>query len=151
MGRPRSAKSDLHHGLVHPGRRGQDTRADVGDVGHLEEALDGAVLAVGPVEDGEIDVGPDPPRQGGGALPREGRRTTARSGASSGGRRGEATRRHAARFVDEDRSDGVAVFVDVLVDGGGRSQGDLVLGRPAAEKQGDLDFWRFNGFRRRLF
>ena len=48
---------DLFHGdLVHPHGAAQDPAADVGDPGQLEHALDGPVLAVGPVQDGEDDV-----------------------------------------------------------------------------------------------
>ena len=46
----------LHDVLVHGGGGAEDAGADVGDVGELEEALDGAVLAEGAVEDGEDDV-----------------------------------------------------------------------------------------------
>ncbi len=35
---------DLHHSLVHPDRRGKYARADIGDVGELEESLDRSVL-----------------------------------------------------------------------------------------------------------
>src|SRR5688572_8897534 len=41
---------------VHADRRGQHAAADVGQVGELEQALDGAVLAVGTVQDREDDV-----------------------------------------------------------------------------------------------
>ena len=46
----------LHGVLVHAGGGAEDAGADVGDVGELEEALDGAVFAEGAVEDGEDDV-----------------------------------------------------------------------------------------------
>src|SRR4028118_1717638 len=48
---------DLFHGdLVHPDGAAEDPAADVGHAGQLEHALDGPVLAVGPVQDGEDDV-----------------------------------------------------------------------------------------------
>ena len=43
----------LHGVFVHAGGGAEDAGADVGDVGELEEALDGAVFAEGAVEDGE--------------------------------------------------------------------------------------------------
>ena len=46
----------LHRALVHRGRRGEHAGADVGKPGHLEEPLDGAVLAEGAVQHGEDDV-----------------------------------------------------------------------------------------------
>jgi hypothetical protein len=46
----------LHRILVHGGGGAEDTGADVGDVGKFEEALNGAVLAEGSVQDGEDDV-----------------------------------------------------------------------------------------------
>ncbi len=48
----------LHDVFIHGGGGAEDAGADVGDVGDLEEALDGAVFAEGSVEDGEdyVDV-----------------------------------------------------------------------------------------------
>ena len=40
----------LHHHLVHGHRRAHDARSHVGEVRQLEQALHGAVLAVGPVQ-----------------------------------------------------------------------------------------------------
>ena len=54
----------LHGVLVHAGGGAEDARADVGDVGELEEALDRAVFAEGAVQDGEDDVD----AKGGGGL-----------------------------------------------------------------------------------
>ena len=56
IGRRGLGEEALHHVLVHAGGGAEDTGADVGDVGELEEALDGAVFAEGAVEDGEDDV-----------------------------------------------------------------------------------------------
>ena len=47
---------DLHQRLVHSQSRGGDAGADVRHVGELEQALNRAVLAVWPVQDGEDDV-----------------------------------------------------------------------------------------------
>ena len=49
-------EDDLHHRLVHADGRGEHAGADVGHVGELQQALDRAVLAVGPVQDREDDV-----------------------------------------------------------------------------------------------
>ena len=46
----------LHCVLVHAGGGAEDSGADVGDIGELEEALDGAVFAEGSVEDRKDDV-----------------------------------------------------------------------------------------------
>ena len=62
------AEDRLGQGFVHAQGRPSDARPDIGDAGHLEQPLDGAVFAEGAVEDGEIDVdlgspgrGPGPP------------------------------------------------------------------------------------------
>jgi hypothetical protein len=52
----RAGQRDLHVRLVHADRAREDARPDVGDVGHLEETLDRAVLAVGAVQHREDDV-----------------------------------------------------------------------------------------------
>ena len=64
---PASRKSGLHDRLVHADRRGEHAGADVGQVGQLEQPLDGAVLAVRAVQDREDDV----ERRVRGAPPRE--------------------------------------------------------------------------------
>ncbi len=48
----------LHRGFVHSDRGGEDTGTHVRNVGELEEALDGAVFAVGTVEHDHDDVEP---------------------------------------------------------------------------------------------
>src|SRR5256712_848188 len=75
----------LHRRLVHPDRGGEHARADVGQVGELEDALDRAVLAVRAVEHDDDDVevahlGGETPR---GVRPGEGppRRAVDRGGA----------------------------------------------------------------------
>ena len=49
----------LHDVFVHARGRTEDARADVGNVGEFEQALDGAVLAEGAVQHGEDDVDVD--------------------------------------------------------------------------------------------
>ena len=49
----------LLHVLVHPDGRADYARSDVGQIGKFEQALHGAVFAVGAVEDGEDDVNAD--------------------------------------------------------------------------------------------
>ena len=46
----------LHRVLVHRGGGAEHAGADVGDVGQLKQALDGAVLAEGAVQHGEDNV-----------------------------------------------------------------------------------------------
>ncbi len=53
---PLVAHHRLEEVLVHAQRRGGHARADVGDACELEEPLDGAVLAEGPVQHREDDV-----------------------------------------------------------------------------------------------
>ena len=52
------------------------------------------------------------------------------------------------RFVDKDRVHIVPGFIDMLIDGRGRDQGDFVLGRAAAEEQGDSNFVALQRFQR---
>jgi hypothetical protein len=47
----------LEDDLVHAQGRGEHPRAHIGHVGQLEQALNGAVLAKGPMKRGEDDVG----------------------------------------------------------------------------------------------
>lgn len=53
---PEGGEHPLHVLLVLADGRGEHTRADVRHTGELQEALQGAVLAVGAVQDGEDDV-----------------------------------------------------------------------------------------------
>ena len=53
---PGGREHDLHVGLVHADRGGEHAGADVPDPGHLEHALDGAVLAPRPVQQREDHV-----------------------------------------------------------------------------------------------
>ena len=56
LGQAGGGEEALHGVLVHGGGGAENARADVGDVGQLEEALDGSVLAEGAVQHGEDDV-----------------------------------------------------------------------------------------------
>ena len=56
LGQAGGGEETLHGVLVHGGGGAENARADVGDVGQLEEALDGSVLAEGAVQHGEDDV-----------------------------------------------------------------------------------------------
>ena len=49
-------KQNFHDVLVHHRSGGHHATPDVGDVGHLEEALNGPVLTEGSVQDGEDDI-----------------------------------------------------------------------------------------------
>ena len=49
-------QDDLHEGLVHADRRGQHAGADVAHAGHLQQALEGAVLAPRAVQQREHHV-----------------------------------------------------------------------------------------------
>ncbi len=53
---PGIAEEALHHVFVHAGRRAQHARADVGDLGQIEQSLNGAVLAEGPVQHRKDDI-----------------------------------------------------------------------------------------------
>ncbi len=50
------AEEPLHHVFVHAGGGAKHARADVRDVGQLQQALDGAILAEGAMQHGEDDV-----------------------------------------------------------------------------------------------
>jgi hypothetical protein len=93
--------------LVHAERRRGDARADVRHAGELEQPLDAPVLAEGPVQDREDDVG---------AADR-----------SHGRRLGQPAR--AARELD--RVDLVAAAAERGDDALGGRERDVVLARPA--------------------
>ncbi len=69
---PARRERALHHHLVHPDRRAEDTRADVRQAREVEQPLDRPVLAVGTVEQREDDVHLQPagPGMGHGAAER---------------------------------------------------------------------------------
>ena len=56
IGSPRGGEQRLHVPLVHGGRGGEHARADVAHAGELEQALQGAVLAVRAVQQRQDDV-----------------------------------------------------------------------------------------------
>ena len=64
-----SGEQPLHHVLVHPGGRTQNTRANVSHIGQLEQALDGAIFPKRPVQDGKDEI--DAERVGVGLRGRE--------------------------------------------------------------------------------
>ncbi len=71
----------LHRDLVHPDRGADDARAHVRQVGQLEQPLHRAVLAVGPVEQGEHDIDVEcTERRRDLAVDREGARQRGRTG-----------------------------------------------------------------------
>ena len=53
---PARGEQHLHHRLVHPDGCGEDAGADIGNVGELEQTLQGAVFSVGAVHDREDQV-----------------------------------------------------------------------------------------------
>ena len=73
----------LEHDLVHAQRRGEHAGADVGHVEQLEQALDGAVLAERPVQDGEDGVGAEQAAAGAERQRRRRRASTRPSARSS--------------------------------------------------------------------
>lgn len=77
---PAARSATIRRGLVHRGGRGEDARADVEDVEHLEHALDGAVLAVGAVQRPDDVEAPTTARR----APRTTRSTVARAVAGEG-------------------------------------------------------------------
>src|SRR2546425_1242747 len=148
----------FHRRLVHPDRGGEHARADVGQVGELEEALDRAVLPVRAVEHDDDDVevahlGGEAP---GGLGPGEARRRGAvhrlgpvgqpplyfaraivrgQRDARLGGERPQGVAAHDPAPVagDPDRHHGVTARLERRDDRGRGREGDLVLPRPAAE------------------
>lgn len=134
----RGLEQDLHHGLVHAHCGAEDPRPDEGDVGHLEEPLDGAVLSVRSVEHGEIDVRPD---RRGGLCPGPGQEIGGRTGGQPFDRQqGRGDSLPAAALVDVDRGDAEFLRVKVAKDSGGRADRNLVLRGAASEEQGDSRF-----------
>ena len=133
----------LGHRLVHRQRRAEDARADVGDVGELEEALHRAVLAHRPVEQGQDDG-----RLGGSDLERRLRRHR-RPGRVELRRQRRRTRlqrlcralgeRPLAVGGDADRRDAVARRIDRGQDVRRRDAAHVVLGRLPAEQHDEVD------------
>ena len=140
-----------------PGRAGQHTGADVGHPGEFEQALDGAVLAVRAVQDGnttstEARISPAPPAASDTSSPR--RRGSADSASAvpdapltSGSRPSVIARRLRGRVGehprpvrgDADRDHLEALRVEVAQDAARRHAGNGVLAAAAAEDDGDAD------------
>ena len=159
-GEPGRRERGLDRDLVHRQRRAEDPRADVRQVGELEEALDGAVLPVGAVEERHDDVdvggaggvgraGVEGHQRGLGRVGRLGHRRAfdlervgeaGRAGFERGG--GLPGEEPAAVGVDRDRDDVVAGRVEGLGDRDRGDSGHVVLGGPAAEEQQDASSWR---------
>ena len=153
-GMPSAAAELLGELLVHGGGGGEHVRPDVGDAGHLQHALDGAVLAVGAVQHREdhVDVGRAPGRPRSGRAP-SARRRSGRPGSTtaapdsaviSGSRRpliaswrGVTAGQHPAALPgDADRHHLELVGVERAEDAAGADAGDGVLGAAAAEDDG---------------
>ncbi len=155
-GQPEGGEDPLHVLLVLADGRGEHARADVGDAGELQQALEGAVLAVRAVQHGEDDVdlaeglghraglGVDDLPAGGvggeddGAVPGlrdvvDARQRPAGDGHPLGGVGGQ---RPAAVGGDADGQHVVLRPVDGAQDGAGRDDGDGVLGAASAEDDG---------------
>ena len=117
-----------------------------GHVGQLEQALHGAVLAEGPVEQGEHDDGHVWPSIGlhrgqwldGGTGRRRDDREGRRHPACERGD-GVVGPEPVARLGDADRQRVVAVVVDGPQDVGGGRAAHLVLGRAASEQHDEAD------------
>ena len=125
--------------------------ADVGNASQLQQTLDGTVLAVLTVHDGEdhVDALAD------NAVALEAQQTLAadgRDGAAAvggvvqpgtGGQLGvvgAAEDDPIAILGDADGIDVILLVVDVVQNGLGRTQGDLVLGADAAEQNTNTEF-----------
>jgi hypothetical protein len=152
---------DLHESLVHADRGGEHARADVPHAGHLEQALERAVLTPRTVQEGEddVDVTEHP-----GQLRRVGDDELGAGGALLQGDRrqgGVDGRQHpvgdpeavevagledpAAVLRDADRDDVVLLPVDHVEDRSAGDAGDAVLGRTAAEDDGDTGLRGLHG------
>src|SRR5438876_1262148 len=148
----------LHRRLVHPDGGGEHARADVGQIGELEEALDRAVLSVRAVEhdDDDVEAAQLDGEAAGGLGPGEARRRGAVDGLGATGERlldraggivrgqrhtrlgRERPQRVAAHDPapvarDPDRHHRVTARLERPDDRGRGRERDLVLPRPAAE------------------
>lgn len=160
---PEGGEDPLHVLLVLSDGGGEDTRADVRDAGQFQETLEGAVLAVGAVQDGEdhVDVAEGLRHRAGlavedlavaggdgeddGALAGLGERVDVGDGALGDRHpRGLVGGEHpAALGGDADGQDVVPGAVDGAQDGAAGDHGDAVLGAAPAEDDGDA---RLAGF-----
>jgi hypothetical protein len=149
--------------LVHRGGRREDVGAHVGQAGHLEQSLDGAVLPVRPVEHREdhVDAGQRgdavdrlaDDQVGGGGVGGEHDRVAAGRGdlgklpVADGQRRGvHAGQDPAALAGDADRQHLVLVRVERPQDASGAHARDRVLGAATSEDDRDTGFPRGRHF-----
>ena len=139
--------------LVHRHRRGEDTRPDVADPGHLEEPLDRAVLAPRPVQQRENDIHLTELRAASPPAPRHEVATPGIALSATALAVGVDLRdmargqRQPLRLVglehplavdaDPDGDDVVRVLVDHREDAGGRGARDRVLARATTEDDSD--------------
>ena len=135
----------LEEVLVHAERRGGHAGADVGDVRELEEALHGAVLAEGPVQDGEDDV--DAFERRGRGVGRDGQVLAALADLCLFGRGFELP---APVLADLDGAHVVAVGVEGIDDRARGRDRDVVLARaPAHNHRHPYSGHRLRTYKRR--
>ena len=158
-GQPGTGEDDLHVVLVHARGGGEHARTDIADVGELEHPLQGAVLAVGAVQQREDDVHLTQGLQslpgavhGQCALPDARREDHLGAGVGDLRRLRGRERQAPGVVVDEDPAtlagdphgdDVVDVAVDRPQHAGRGGAGDGVLGGATAEDDGDtgLAIW----------
>ncbi len=142
----------LHEGFVHPHGRSRDACPHVGQAGHLQQALNRAVLPVGAVEDREDHVqahelgsrpistfaaGDQGPLTRAGAQ-RQGTAQTLGTTRLQGGPRG--TGREPAALAGDGQGDHlITPGVQTGQDGPGRKHADLVFGGAATEEEAEAN------------
>ncbi len=119
LGHAAVGEQALEGELVDRRRGGEHAGARVGNAEHLERALDGAVLAIGPVHDGEGDVAAE--------------QAAARLELDL-----VALAEPAPVALDDDVEDLVPGLGETGADRGAGAERDLVLARAAAPEHGDL-------------
>jgi hypothetical protein len=121
----------LEEGLVHAQGRGEHAAADVGEAEHLEQALEGAVLAVRAVQDREHEVGAE------GQEVAHGLAVADDAGERDLGRAGPP----AAVAADAEEDGGVTRAVEGREHLGRAAERDLVLRAAAAEDEEEALGW----------
>ena len=160
-GQPRRLEGQFHEVFVHAHCGGQHTRPDITDAHHLEHSLDGAVLAVGAVQEGEDDIHrlhiqqlvADPGGDLAPAVTDQPDRVVfgfrnLRCGSPGDVEIRDLLQRHPgppAAPRDADGDDVEPFPVDGSEHAGRRQTGDAVLRRFSSENQGDLDPFRHWG------
>ncbi len=160
-GEPRRGQQSLGHVFVHLDGRGQHARAHVGHAGHLEQALQDAVLPAAAVDDGEdhiqrlralhlrlgLGARPGSGQHRGGVdravelgdenrlVAGRGRQSHRRSLHRSSRRQGGRPPPPATPLVHGDQRDVVALSIECLQNRGRGSDGDFVLHRAASEQK----------------